>query len=243
MTCKDRVALVTGAAGSGMGRSIALTLAREGAAVVVNYRKSEDAAKALVNHITGRGGRAVSVQGDVFKAEDCREVVDASVKEFGRIDICVVGPGAGWHPQPPNALDVSAALADAQQELAPLYNLMPIVLPSMYERKWGRIVGLALHPTKLPPAYAYNVAKAARMAALRLAAPQAWANGVTVNAMCPGPVDGIGALETAVEQCDHGLSWTERKNVSPQDIAESVAFLCSEAGRFITCCELPFWFH
>ena len=68
MTCKDKVSLVTGAAGKGMGRSIALTLAREGAKIVVNYRKSEEMAKGVVDHIVSKDGEAIAVQADVFTA-------------------------------------------------------------------------------------------------------------------------------------------------------------------------------
>ena len=62
MLCKDKVAIVTGAAGKGMGQSIALTLGREGAKVVVNYRKSEEMAKAVVEHIVSKNGEAIAVQ-------------------------------------------------------------------------------------------------------------------------------------------------------------------------------------
>lgn len=243
MTCKEKVAIVTGAAGGGMGRSIALTLAREGAAVLVNYRTSAESAGQIVTHIKGRDGRAVAVEADVFTQDGCRKLVDAALAEFGRIDICVIGPGAGWHPSPPDKLDVPAALADANQELAPLYNLMPLILPGMYERKSGRIIALAVHPRELPPAYAYNVAKAARSAAVRLAASEGWPHGVTVNAICPGPVEAIDTLDHAIEQCARGPAWQKRENTSPQDIAEGVAFLCSDAGRFITGCELTYMFH
>ena len=92
MMCKDKVALVTGAAGSGMGRSTALTLAREGAKVVVNHRTSEDRASAIVDYIRSREGEAMAVSANVFTDEGCRMLVD-TVKQFGRIDICVVGPG------------------------------------------------------------------------------------------------------------------------------------------------------
>jgi NAD(P)-dependent dehydrogenase (short-subunit alcohol dehydrogenase family) len=120
--------------------------------------------------------------------------------------------------------------------------MMPLVLPGMYKRKWGRLIGLGLHPTKLPPAYAYNVGKAARNDALLLAADAAWSHGVTVNVVCPGPVEEVPDLELAVELCDHGDSWASRANVTPQDIAEGVAMLCSEAGRFVTGCRLPYAF-
>jgi len=240
MTCEGKVAIVTGAAGSGMGRSIALTLAREGARVVVNYRMSKESAKAIVNHIEGRGGGAIAVQADIFEANGCKTLVDAAVEHFNRVDICIFGPGGGWHPEPIDGLAPTATLEDVRHEIAPVFYIMPLVLPDMYKRKWGRLIGIALHPTKLPPAYSYNVGKAARAQALLLAESQAWSYGVTANIIAPGPVPAIGSLEEAIEQCDHGPAWQKRTTTSPQDVAESVAFLCSEAGKFITGCVIPF---
>ncbi len=240
MLCTDRVALVAGAAGNGMGRSIALTLAREGAWVVVNYRHNEAAARAIVEHIVRRGGQAEAVQADVFTAEGCARLVEASLSRFERVDICIVGPGGGWHPAPLSELDAAGALSDVQQELAPIYHLAPLVLPGMYERAWGRFIAIALLPPYGSPAYAYNVGKAARAQALLLAHEEAHRHGVALNVIGPGPVPEIGTLEEAVEQCDHGVAWWKRPAVSPQDIAEGVAFLCSEAGRFISGCELPY---
>ena len=242
MTCKEKVAIVTGAAGKGMGRSIALTLAREGAKVVVNYRSSADMARSVVDHITARGGEAIAVQADVFTAEGCKKLVDATVEKFGRVDICVVNPGAGWHPEGPDKLSPSAALEDAHAELAPIYHLARLVLPGMYKRKWGRIVGISLAQSHRSPAYSYNVGKAARTQALLLTRDEAWRHGVTVNVIAPGPVDQIEDFAQAVEQCDAGPTWQSRRNVTPQDVAEGVAFLCSDAGRFVSGCELPFMF-
>jgi NAD(P)-dependent dehydrogenase (short-subunit alcohol dehydrogenase family) len=226
-----------------MGRSIALTLARGGAKVVVNYRTSQESAAAIVDQIESRGGSAVAVQADVFEAVGCKNLVQTTLERFGRVDICVVGPGAGWHPELPDRLDPVAALEDLHREVAPLFHLMPLVLPGMYERRWGRLIGIALHPTRLPPAYAYNVGKAARAQALLLAQDEAWRHGVTVNVVAPGPVLAIESLQEAVEQCDHGPAWQKRTDVSPRGIAEGVAFLCSEAGRFISGCVLPYLFY
>jgi NAD(P)-dependent dehydrogenase (short-subunit alcohol dehydrogenase family) len=243
MELKDKVALVTGSAGSGMGRSIALTLAREGAKVAVNYRTSKDQAQAIVDHIKSYDGEAIAVQADVFEADDCVHLVDVTIEHFGQIDICVVNPGAGWHPEPVDKLDSAAAIEDVQHEVAPFFNLMPLVLPQMYERKWGRIIGISLLPPYDSPAYSYNVGKASRVHAMLGARDQAWRHGVTVNVIAPGPVPAIESLSEAIEQCEHGTAWQKRSNTSPQDIAESVAFLCSDAGRFITGCILPFLFH
>ena len=243
MNCEGKVALVTGAAGNGLGRSIALTLAREGARVVVNYRNSQASAKAIVAHIESRGGSARAVSADVFDADGCQKLVQTTIEQFGQIDICIIGPGGGWHPEAIDQLVPEEALGDLRQEAAPLLYLMPLVLPGMYERHWGRLIGIATHPVKLSPAYAYNAGKAARLHALLLAEDQAWSRDVTVNVVAPGPVAGIPDLDGAVEQSRHGSAWQKRTDVSPQDIAEGVAFLCSESGRFITGCVLPYQFH
>jgi NAD(P)-dependent dehydrogenase (short-subunit alcohol dehydrogenase family) len=63
-----------------------------------------------------------------------------------------------------------------------------------------------------------------------------------VNVVAPGPVSSIESLQEAIKQNQHGESWQTRATTSPQDIAESIAFLCSEAGRFITGAVLPFQF-
>jgi NAD(P)-dependent dehydrogenase (short-subunit alcohol dehydrogenase family) len=243
MKLKNKVALVTGSAGKGMGRSIALTLAREGAKVAVNYRTSKNQAQAVVDHIESHAGNAIAVEANVFEADDCAHLVNETIEHFGRIDICVVNPGAGWHPEPIDKLDSSAAIEDVQHEIAPFLHLMPLVLPQMYKRKWGRVIGISLLPPYDSPAYSYNVGKAARTHALLQTRDQAWRNGVTVNIIAPGPVPAIESLTEAIELCQRGPAWQRRSNTSPQDIAESIAFLCSDAGRFITGCVLPFLFH
>jgi NAD(P)-dependent dehydrogenase (short-subunit alcohol dehydrogenase family) len=237
--CTDRVAIVTGAAGKGVGRSTALTLAREGAKVVVNYLTSQDSAAAIVRHIRDRGGQAVAVQADAFTADGCRKLVEAAVGEFGQVDICIVNPGAGWHPEPPEKLDADAALTDAHAELAPLYRLLPLILPGMYERKWGRIVGIALLRAD-SPSYAYDVAKAARTEALLQLRGRLRQHSVTVNVMAPGEFEHIPSLAAAIDQCEHGPLWQSRAALSPQDIAEGIAFLCSDAGRLISGAVLPY---
>ncbi len=244
MMCIGKTAIVTGAAGHGMGRSIALTLAREGANVVVNYRTSSDSATAIVEQIEKLGSQAIACQADVFQQDQCKVLVDATLKVFNGVDICIIGPGGGWNPEPIDKLDSVEALAGTQKELAPFYNLMPLVLPKMYERKWGRIVGLSLlFSPPLSPAYAYNSGKAARTQAMLLAQHDAWENGVTINVIAPGPVEEIASLADAMELCAHGSKWQKRTNTTPQDIAEGVVMLCSDSGKFITGCELPYFYY
>jgi len=243
MQTDKRLAIVTGAAGKGIGRSVSLTLAREGMAVVVNYVHSGDAAQGIVDHIRAEGGDAVAVRADIFTSGGCQHLAEATREQFGRVDILVIGPGAGFHAEPVDSLAVEDAIDDIHQEIAPLYHLMPLVLPEMYQRGWGRLIGIAVNLDLPSPSYAYNVAKTARQQALLQAGPQAWPHGVTVNVIAPAPVPVIESLDEAVELCDHGPAWLDRTTTSPQDIAEGVAYLCSEAGRFVTGCVLSFSFR
>ena len=243
MKLKDKIAIVTGAAGSGMGRSIALTLAREGAKIVVNYRTSTDNANAIVDQIKSHDGNAIAVQADVFTSDGCKNLVNTTLEQFGEVNICIINPGASWHPDPIDKLNPDDAIEDVRKEIAPIFHLMPLVLPPMYKQKWGRMVAIALTPPYDSPAYPYNVGKAARVHALVQAYEQAWPNGVTFNVIGPGPVPAIETLTEAVEQSEHGSAWQKRTSTSPQDIAEGVAFLCSEAARFISGCVLPYRFY
>ena len=173
MNCSNKVALVTGAAGNGLGRSIALTLAREGARVVVNYRTGAERAAEIVAHIQASGGEALAVAADVFTPEGCERLFAAAVERFGQVDICVIGPGGDFDPLEIDKLDPAAALENLERETGPLLRLMRLVLPGMYARRWGRVITIASHPHKVSPAYAYNLGKAARLQALLLAQDQA----------------------------------------------------------------------
>lgn len=243
MMCEGRAAIVTGAAGKGMGRSIALTLAREGASVVVNFRSSADAAAEVVRHICDTGQDAVAVQADVSTAEGCKKLVSEAMDRFKRVDICVVNPGGEWRLGPIEKINPADSIQDVTAEVAPLFHLMPLLLPRMYKRKWGRIIGLGLAESRdISPhhGFSYCVGKVARTEATLMLKSQAAGHGVTANMIAPGPVSPIETLAEAIEECDHGPAWTKRKGVSPQDIAESVAFLCSEAGSFISGAVLPY---
>ncbi|MBD3240339.1 MAG: SDR family NAD(P)-dependent oxidoreductase [Chitinivibrionales bacterium] len=241
MQCTGRVALVTGSSNA-IGRSIALTLAREGARVVVNCRTSTADADALVNHIVSAGGEAVAALGDVYTKEGCEAVFEAARKAFKKVDICIISPGAGWSPEGRiSKLDAEAAIAEVEREVAPVYRLMKLVLPGMYKRKWGRIIGISLALNPGSPSFAYDVAKAARtQLLLKASRGESWANGVTVNIIAPGPVAACKTLEEAAAQCEHADAWLSRSTTSGQDIAEGIAFLCSEAARFVTGCELTY---
>ena len=237
-----RVALVTGASGSGIGRSVALTLAQQGISVVVNYLHHQQNAESVAEYINRQGGKALPVQGNVFDPADCSRLVETALERFGRVDICVIGPGANWNPEPLEEIDPERAFQDALQELRPIYNLLPLVLKDMQKRKTGRVVGISSNLTIPSPAYCYNAAKAGRTGALLQAVNEAWKLGVTVNVVAPGPVDPFSSLEEAWAFSAHGEPWRNRTTVTPQDVADCVAFLCSEEARYLTGCVLPLLF-
>lgn len=243
MKLDGKTALVTGAAGNGLGRSIALTLARDGANVAVNYRSSADKAQKIVDHIIAQGGNATAVQGDIFTAEGVQHLIAGAQAVFGSVDICIIGPGGEFHVTPLDEIDAAMALKNVTDETAPLFHLMSAVLPGMYARNWGRIIGIGTHPTRLSPSFTYNAGKMARMQALLLMRDECWQHGVTVNIIAPGPVDPIEDLADAVDLSNHGATWQKRENVTPQDAAEAIAFLCSDAGNYISGCVLPLLFR
>ncbi|MGB8455578.1 MAG: SDR family NAD(P)-dependent oxidoreductase [Anaerocolumna sp.] len=242
MACKEKTAIITGAAGNGMGRSVALTLAREGIAVVVNYLKNQEGAEAIAEHIKDNGGKAIAEQGNVFIKADCERLVQTTLDYFGKVDICIIGPGANWNPESLTNLNQDSAIQDVDQEISPIYNLLPLVLKDMEKRKWGRIIGIASNMDIPSPSYSYNAAKSARIEALKLAVNEAWKMGVTVNIIGPGPVGEIPSMEEACTYCRHEKKWLDRNKVTPQDIAEGVAFLCSDSAKYITGCMLPYLF-
>ncbi len=237
-----RTAIITGACGTGMGRSIALTLAKNGYCVVINYRTNQTEADTIVSYIRKQGGTAIAVQADVFQKEDCTRLITTTRNCFGRIDCCIIGPGADWHPEPLTDLKPEDALHDMYQEVAPIYYLLPPILSDMKSRGFGRIIGLASNLDIPSPAYSYNAAKSARIQTLLLAAKDVFSMGITVNVICPGPVNARPDFNEACGHCEHNDIFQNRTEILPQDIADGVAFLCSDSARYISGCVLPYLF-
>lgn len=242
MSSDKKVAIVTGASGNGMGRSIALTLASQGISTVINYLKNEETAREIVSCIQANGGSATAIQANIFNQTDCQKLIDKTLETYDKVDICVIGPGAGWNPENLMELNAQKSLEDINREVAPIYQLLPLVMADMHKRHWGRVIGIASNMTIPSPAYAYNVAKSARTEALLAAVNEAWKIGVTVNVIAPGPVDPIASFQEARAYAFKTEHKTQPNKVTPQDIAEGVAFLCSERANYISGCVLPYLF-
>ena len=204
---KGQTALVTGAS-RGLGRAIAVRLAREGAAVCVNFLTNEADADRVVDEIRSAGGRAVAVRTDVGDPAAVRRMVERVGAELSPISILVNNAGLSVR----GTLETfeSADLERMRRtNVDGLIHMTRAVIPAMRERRYGRIVNItsiAAHGTSLPGTTFYAATKAAVITLTRRFAMELGAHGITVNAVAPGffPTDmsrrNAEQLATAVKQ-------------------------------------------
>jgi 3-oxoacyl-[acyl-carrier protein] reductase len=242
MELEGRVALVTGASGRGMGRSIALTLAREGADIVVNYKQRAARAAQVGRAIEAMGRRVLLHQADVADADAVEPMVRAAQRHFGRLDIVVCSAGGSWQPRDITAIDPTHWRQVLAEEVDAAFHLIRATLPGMRRRRWGRIVligGLDADDWRFGPPQApldYPLGKFGRHWLARTLGPRESSRGVTINAVAPGPIRYV-SLERA-RRLAAGIGRPSREP-TPQDVAEAVAFLCSERARYISGAVVP----
>jgi 3-oxoacyl-[acyl-carrier protein] reductase len=231
---KSKVAIVTGAA-RGIGRAIALRLAKDGAAVVVNYSGSVQQAQETVGLIEQGGGRAVAVQADVSKVGDVKRLFDACFEKFGKLDILVNNAGVMF---------TKPVVEVGEEEFDRLFavNVKGAFFCCQEAAKrmaeGGRIINLSSSTTALMlPGYAAYVAtKGAVEQFSHVLAKELGPKKITVNVVSPGPTD--------TELFSQGKSEDQKQRFAqmaalgrigqPQDIADVVALLASEDSRWIT---------
>ena len=240
MALTGKVALVTGASGGGMGRSIALTLAREGADIILNYRSSEERAREVGAVIESFGRKVLIHQADTEDPDAVQAMVKAGEAEFGHVDIAVCSAGGKW--KPPEFVDIEPDhwRAVMRGEVDSAYGLIRAALPGMRKRGWGRIVmigGLRADEWPYGPPDGpldYPLGKAARHWLARTLGPRERPNGITINAVAPGPIEHV-ELEEALRMVHQGPSG----EITPQHVAEVVAFLCSEPAAHVSGAVIP----
>src|SRR2546425_1864490 len=166
---KGRVALVTGSTGEGMGRSIALTLAREGADVVLNHgtnrRTSAANNRRLVKAVEALGARAIVVRANTAKADDVRKMFIRAEQNLGPVDILVNNAGGSWDPrQDITKVDDAAWQGILPPETDGTVHTIRAALPHMRRRRWGRVVNIGMERSEevTEPPFDYTVGKIAR---------------------------------------------------------------------------------
>jgi SDR family mycofactocin-dependent oxidoreductase len=198
---EGRVAFVTGGA-RGMGRAHAVMLAEAGVDVVLCDRCADTeqtpyplATQAdmdeTVSAVESRGRKALAVRGDVRDRKSMKAAVDATVEQFGRIDILLANAGVSIATPLIGSPGEEAWDEEIGINLTGVYNSMRAVAPVMAEQKWGRIVATSsmLGRTAMPTQAAYVAAKWGVIGLVKAAAQDLAAHGVTVNAVAPGNIN------------------------------------------------------
>jgi 3-oxoacyl-[acyl-carrier protein] reductase len=253
-----RVALVTGGS-RGLGRADALTLGRAGADVVIadiqvesdpgkdaeRYGPLAQAARsqglvyseATAEEICALGRRAAAVKCDVTERGQVEEAVSRAVEEFGSVDILVNNAGTLDHvgqlpDQRPELWE-----RDLQVNLTGAFNCAQAVWPHMKERGWGRIVNMASVAGTLGGfgQASYSTTKAGLLGLTRSLALEGARHGITCNAIVPGII-GTEAFHFGNPEMNERMvrRTAMRRAGEPQDIANAIAFLCSDLAAYIT---------
>jgi NAD(P)-dependent dehydrogenase (short-subunit alcohol dehydrogenase family) len=245
---RDRVAVVTGAA-NGLGREIALVLAREGAKVAVGDLEAagvERTAASINESLAGgSGGAALAVAGDLTEEGPAARLIEAAVARWGRLDILVNNVGGSR-----NAKIWEMRVEDwdfvLRLNLRSTFLCTRAAAPHMMQQRYGRIVCMSSGAREGTPwtAYyqggaAYSASKAGVHGFVRDVALELAEHGVNVNAVAPGPIDteragpGLRRLDDTVEFSPSRMTPLHRIGL-PVEVAHAVLFLASEEASYIT---------
>jgi len=231
----QRIALITGAS-RGLGRAIALRLARDGAAVAVNYREQRAQAEEVADAVTRAGGRAIAVAGDIGSSADCTAIVEATRRALGPVDILVNNAGIFRKGELDDA-------DDAEMENMRNVNVDGVVrvtraaVSDMKARRFGRIINVASIAgigMATPGTTFYAATKAAVIVLTRRFALDLGTHGITVNAIAPGFIATDMARQSGADFNAIAAKAMVGRVGTPEDIAAAAAFLASEDAGFIT---------
>jgi 3-oxoacyl-[acyl-carrier protein] reductase len=243
---KDRVALVA-AASKGMGKACALGLAAEGARVVMFARTAADVEAAAEEIRARTGGAVVAAAADVSRAEDVTRVVRRATEAFGPVDILVANAG-GPPPGPFEAMtDDQWKVAFEQVHLSTV-RLIREVLPSMRQRRWGRILTIQSSSIKQPVdgLVLSNGIRPAVAGLFKTLAQEVARDNVTVNVVLPGRIMTDRLLQHQRERAKAGNRTLEEQLAltgsdipagrvgTPEEFASMVVFLASERASYVT---------
>ena len=231
----DKVAMITGAT-RGIGKQIALTLANEGYNIVLNYRTKNDELIQAKNEIESKNVKCLTVQGDVTNFEDCKQMIESAIKEFGKIDVLINNAG----------ITKDMLLARMKKEdfkqvidvnLVGTFNMTKNVISYMMKARNGRIinissvVGLAGNAGQTN----YSASKAGIIGFTKSLAKEVASRNILVNAVAPGFIETNMTDVLKQEVKDEIAKNIPLKRMgTPKDVANVVKFLASEDSSYIT---------
>ena len=231
----DKVAMITGAT-RGIGKQIALTLANEGYNIVLNYRTENDELFQAKNEIESKNVNCLTVQGDVTNFEDCKQMIERAIKEFGKIDVLVNNAG----------ITKDMLLARMKEEdfkqvidvnLVGTFNMTKNVISYMMKTRNGRIinissvVGIAGNAGQTN----YSASKAGIIGFTKSLAKEVASRNILVNAVAPGFIETNMTDVLKQEVKDEIAKNIPLKRMgTPKDVANVVKFFASEDSSYIT---------
>ena len=235
LSLENRVALVTGGS-RGIGRAVALELALRGAAVVVNYHKSPEAAEEVVKKIQEAGGKAAAFQADVSDFKQAEVLVKFAIDTFGDLSVLVNNAGI---TKDTLIMMMSEADWDAviNTNLKSTFNCSKAAVKHMMRKRYGRIINIASIAGQMgnPGQVNYSASKGGQIAFTKSLAREVASRNITVNAIAPGFVDTeilnampAGTLEAALKMVPLA------RTAKPEEIAYAAAFLASDQAAYIT---------
>ena len=228
-------AIVTGGS-LGIGASIALTLAREGCNVALNYRRHDAEAKAIVAEIEAMGRKGLAIQADVSSYDDAQKMVQKVVDEFGSLDILVCNAGINWDgviwKMSEEQFDTVIAV-----NLKGYFNYNKAAAVVMKDQKYGKIVNIS-SINGLRGKFAqvnYAASKGGEIAMSKSLARELGKFNVNVNVVAPGMVMTDMAAGIPPEFLTKAMDETVvGRFATPEECADVVAFLCSDRSRHVT---------
>ena len=231
----DKVAMITGAT-RGIGKQIALTLANESYNIVLNYRTENDELKQLKNEIESKKVKCLTVQGDVTNFEDCKQMIESAIKEFGKVDVLVNNAG----------ITKDMLLARMKEEdfkqvidvnLVGTFNMTKNVISYMMKARNGKIINISsvVGIEGNAGQTNYSASKAGIIGFTKSLAKEVASRNILVNAVAPGFIETNMTDVLKQEVKDEIAKNIPLKRMgTPQDVANVVKFLASEDSSYIT---------
>jgi 3-oxoacyl-[acyl-carrier protein] reductase len=233
-----KVALVTGAS-RGIGRAIALELARVGFAVAVNYAARADAAHAVVAEIGQAGGQAIALRADVSEPRDVATMFDAIDARFGRLDVLVNNAGIDGRMERLTDIDDATWRHTLAVNLDGAFFCMRAAIPRLRAAGGGRIVNVSSGAARTGGAVGahYAASKAGLLALTAKAARELARDGIVVNAVLPSVIetDMLGAVAVDAQARERlRAQFPIGRFGRPEEVAVLVRFLCTESPAYLS---------